>query len=80
MTSSDNGTSCFFNCSNASQKLITASRTRIETIIKSSIRRGDGFHEKLTDSQSITKAVYPLIHLNTISKDMNDSPRMKIFQ
>ena len=53
MASSDNGTSCFFNCSNASQKLITASKTRIETIIKSSIRRGDGFHEKLTDSQSI---------------------------
>ena len=53
MASSDNGTSCFFNCSNASHKLITASRTRIETIIKSSIRRGDGFYEKLTDSQSI---------------------------
>jgi len=53
MASSEESTSCFFNCSNASKKLLTAGRTRIETIIRSSIRRGDLLHEKLTDSQSI---------------------------
>ena len=61
MASSEDSPSCFFNCSNPSNKLITASRTRIETIIASSIRRGDGLNEKLTDSQ------YILCHKNCVS-------------
>lgn len=53
--------SCFFNCSDPSTKLISASRIRIETIIKSSIRRGDGLHEQLTNCQSL------LCHKNCVS-------------
>lgn len=58
--SSSNDT-CFFNCSNPSNKLLSASRIRIETIIKSSIRRGDGIHKKLTNSQVI------MCHKNCVS-------------
>ena len=61
MASSEDSASCFFNCSNASKTLQTTSRTRIDKIILSSIRTGDGLHEKLTDSQSI------LCHKNCVS-------------
>ena len=61
LASSEDSASCFFNCSNASKTLQTTSRTRIDKIILSSIRTGDGLHEKLTDSQSI------LCHKNCVS-------------
>lgn len=58
MASSDDSVCCFF-CSNASNKLLTASSTRLEQILQSSKRRGDGLHE--TDCQ------YILCHKNCVS-------------
>ena len=44
---------CFFNCSNTNRKLITSGSKRIENIVESSKRRGDGLHITLTGRQTI---------------------------
>ena len=44
--------SCLFNCSNPSAKLITCGVGRIETVKTCSIRRGDSIHSKLEGLQS----------------------------
>ena len=74
MASSEDSPSGFFNCSNPSNKLITASRTRIETIIASSIHRGDGLHENCVSTYTSEHHIKRHEQL-----DKHDAPPAKIW-